>query len=73
MATDFRPLQWIGDPTATAQASAPAGFTASKAYQVKAAALDNTAGLIFALILDDNHNPRAIQLPLTGAGPFTFQ
>lgn len=71
MSTDFRGLSWQGQTVATAQASAPAGFTAGHAYE--SCALDNTLGIVWALILDDNHNPRAIQLPTTGAGPFTFQ
>lgn len=73
MTTDFRGLSWQGQTIATAQASAPTGFTAGHAYEVKSCALDNTLGVVWALILDDNHNPRAIQLPTTGAGPFTFQ
>jgi hypothetical protein len=70
---DYRTLDWIGSPVATAQASAPAGFTFGNAYQLKAAVVDDVSGQVIALILDDNHNPRAITLPLSGAGPFTFQ
>lgn len=73
MATDFRGLSWEGQTVATAQASAPTGFTAGHAYEVKSCALDNTTGAIWALILDDSHNARAIQLPASGAGAFTFQ
>ena len=73
MATDFRGLTWAGSTIATAQAGAPAGFTAGHVYEVKACALDNTVGTVYALILDDNHNPRAVALPTSGAGAFTFQ
>lgn len=73
MATDFRGLTWSGSTIATAQATAPAGFTAGHVYEVKAVAVDNTSDALFAVILDDNHNPRAVQLPTSGAGPFTFQ
>ncbi len=73
MATDFRSLDWQGSTVATAQSGAPTGFTAGGVYQVKAAAIDNTTGAVWALILDDNHNARAVQLPTSGAGPFTFQ
>ena len=72
MATDFRGLTWAGSTIATAQAGAPAGFTAGHVYEVKACALDNTRHR-YALILDDNHNPRAVALPTSGAGAFTFQ
>ncbi len=73
MATDFRTLAWAGDPIATAQASAPSGFTAGHAYQVKAAAIDNATGAVWALIVNDSLNLQAVQLPTSGAGPFTFQ
>lgn len=73
MATDFRALTWVGQPIATAQASAPAGFTAGKAYQVKSAAIDNTTSAVWALVVNDALNVQAVQLPTSGAGPFTFQ
>jgi hypothetical protein len=73
MATDLRGLTWAGSTLATAQATAPAGFTAGKVYEVKACAIDNTTDVIYVLILDDNHNPRAIQAPTSGAGAFTYQ
>lgn len=73
MATDFRTLDWIGSQTATAQASAPVGFTSGHAYSVKAAAIDNTTGVVWALIINDSLNLQAVQLPTSGAGPFTFQ
>ena len=73
MATDLRGLTWVGDTDATAQAGAPAGFTAGHVYQVKAVAVDNATDTVYALILDDAHNPRAVALPTSGAGPFTFQ
>jgi hypothetical protein len=70
---DYRTLDWLGAAFATAQASAPAGFTVGGVYQIKSAVVDDVSGQVIALILDDNHNPRAITLPLSGAGPFTFQ
>jgi hypothetical protein len=73
MATDFRALAWNGTSICTAQAGAPAGFTVGNVYQVKSAAVDNLTGNVWAIVLDDNHNPRGLQLPLTGTGPFTFQ
>lgn len=77
MATDFRTLDWQGSTAATAQTGAVAlgGFSLGGVYQVKAAAIDNTPSppVIYALILDDQHNARAVPLPLSGAGPFTFQ
>jgi hypothetical protein len=73
LATDFRGLVWLGEATATAQASAPAGFTVGHAYKVKSCAVENVAAQLYAIILDDNLNPRAIILPTSGAGPFTFQ
>ena len=73
MATDFRALAWQGADVATAQATAPAGFTQGKAYAIKSAAIDNTTGIVWALIVNDSLNVQAVQLPTTGAGPFTFQ
>lgn len=75
MAADFRGLQWAGDPTATAQSAAVSlgGFTLGHAYQVKSCAIDNTASAVWVLVLDDNHNARAVLLPASGSGPFTFQ
>lgn len=73
MATDFRGLSWAGQAIATAQATAPAGFTQGHAYQVKACAIDNTSGAVWALIVNDSLNLQAVQLPTSGAGPFTFQ
>ena len=73
MATDFRGLQWAGEAIATAQASAPVGFTNGSAYQVKACAIDNATGTVWALIVNDSLNLQAVQLPVSGAGPFTFQ
>lgn len=73
MTTDFRGLSWEGQTIATAQASAPTGFTIGHAYQVKSCAIDNTTGAVWVLVLDDALSPQAIQVPTTGAGPFTFQ
>lgn len=81
MALDLRPIVWQGTAIATAQSGAVSltGFTLHSVYQVKAAAIDNTAaGLgtasIYLLVLDDNLTLRAVgPLPLTGAAPFTFQ
>lgn len=73
--SDFRSLTWAGSTLATAQAGAPAGFTAGKVYEVKAAAIDNatTPATVYAAILDDAKNLRAVALPTSGSGPFTFQ
>lgn len=81
MAVDLRPLNWQGADFATAQSGAVTlgGFTLGGVYQIKSAAVDNTAASagtasIFVAILDDHYNLRAVgPLPLTGAGPFTFQ
>jgi hypothetical protein len=73
MATDFRGLSWAGSTIATAQASAPAGFTTGHAYEVKSIAIDNTADVVYVLILNDNHYPQAVAMPTSGTGPFTFQ
>jgi hypothetical protein len=72
---DFRSLTWAGSTLATAQAGVPAGFTAGKVYEVKAAAIDNAAApaALWVAVLDDTKNLRAVQLPTSGAGPFTFQ
>jgi hypothetical protein len=81
MALDLRPIVWQGTAIATAQSGAVTigGFTLGHVYQVKAAAVDNTAASagtasIYLLVVDDNLTLRAVgPLPETGAGPFTFQ
>lgn len=75
MATDLRGLTWTGDPTATAQdgAAALGGYTKGNAYQVKAIAVDNATDTVYVLVTDDHLNVRAVALPTSGGGPFTFQ
>ena len=81
MALDLRPMNWQGQSLATAQTGAVAlgGFTLGGMYQIKGAAVDNTAAgtgaaSLYLAVLDDHQNLRAVgPLPLTGAGPFTFQ
>lgn len=59
---DFRTGNWLGSTVATAQGTAPSGFTLGNIYEVKAAMLDNSVSpaVVWALVLDDNHNPRAV-------------